>query len=378
MKRESVLVMQEKKLKVLNLMTGGQVGGIETLCYNWGKYAPFQNGFAFLTERGAVYEKMLEANFDIYDLTQEGSKISLSKIRKLIMIAKDYDIVMVHHGDPILRLYYIILSYHTKCKMVSYVHSCYGDNSQLSYGCMKNKMYEIIFQKAFDVSDAVIAVSKAGEKSYEQVYSVPQSKKYIVYNGIGSELINTGKQNVIDGCQPYKLLYIGRLNKIKGVDLLLRAVSTLKNDYELQLSIVGDGPERETLESLMGDLGLEHIVCFCGESMDIQKYLSNADIFIYPSTCQEVFGISLVEALSYGVPCVANCLGGIPEIIQDGYNGILTEETSSEGLTIAIKKLLDCCQNGTVKRYSENAKKTALKYTIDNNCNQVNNILEKI
>ena len=378
MKRESVLVMQEKKLKVLNLMTGGQVGGIETLCYNWGKYAPFQNGFAFLTERGAVYEKMLEANFDTYDLTREGSKISLSKIKKLVMIAKDYDIVMVHHGDPILRLYYIILSYHTKCKMVSYVHSCYGDNSQLSYGCMKNKMYEIIFQKAFDVSDAVIAVSKAGEKSYEQVYSVPQGKKYIVYNGIGSELINTGKQNVIDGCQPYKLLYIGRLNKIKGVDLLLRAVSTLKNDYELQLSIVGDGPERETLESLMGDLGLEHIVCFCGESMDIQKYLSNADIFIYPSTCQEVFGISLVEALSYGVPCVANCLGGIPEIIQDGYNGILTEETSSEGLTIAIKKLLDCCQNGTVKRYSENAKKTALKYTIDNNCNQVNNILEKI
>ena len=378
MKRESVLVMREKQLKVLNLMTGGQVGGIETLCYNWGKYAPFQNGFAFLTERGAVYEKMLEANFDTYDLTREGSKISLSKIKKLVMIAKDYDIVMVHHGDPILRLYYIILSYHTKCKMVSYVHSCYGDNSQLSYGRMKNKMYEIIFQKAFDVSDAVIAVSKAGEKSYEQVYSVPQGKKYIVYNGIGSELINTGKQNVIDGCQPYKLLYIGRLNKIKGVDLLLRAVSTLKNDYELQLSIVGDGPERETLESLMGDLGLEHIVCFCGESMDIQKYLSNADIFIYPSTCQEVFGISLVEALSYGVPCVANCLGGIPEIIQDGYNGILTEETSSEGLTIAIKKLLDCCQNGTVKRYSENAKKTALKYTIDNNCNQVNNILEKI
>lgn len=91
--------------------------------------------------------------------------------------------------------------------------------------------------------------------------------------------------------------------------------------------------------------------------MDIQKYLSNADIFIYPSTCQEVFGISLVEALSYGVPCVANCLGGIPEIIQDGYNGILTEETSVRGLMIAIKKLLDCCKNGTVKQYSENAKK---------------------
>ena len=59
MKRESVLVMQEKKLKVLNLMTGGQVGGIETLCYNWGKYAPFQNGFAFLTERGTFGESPL-------------------------------------------------------------------------------------------------------------------------------------------------------------------------------------------------------------------------------------------------------------------------------------------------------------------------------
>lgn len=165
-----MLVMQEKKLKVLNLMTGGQVGGIETLCYNWGKYAPFQNGFAFLTERGAVYEKMLEANFDTYDLTREGSKISLSKIKKLVMIAKDYDIVMVHHGDPILRLYYIILSYHTKCKMVSYVHSCYGDNSQLSYGRMKNKRYEIIFQKAFECQCSYCSIESRREKLRTSIF----------------------------------------------------------------------------------------------------------------------------------------------------------------------------------------------------------------
>ena len=48
---------------------------------------------------------------------------------------------------------------------------------------------------------------------------------------------------------------------------------------------------------------------------DIGKYLKTADIFVYPSICEEVFGISLVEAMSYGVPCVANEVGGIPEIL---------------------------------------------------------------
>ena len=115
--------MSNKPLRVLNLMTGGQVGGIETLCYNWGKYAPFQNGFAFLTEKGTVYEKMVEAGFITYDLSQDGKKISLKKMRKLIAIAREYDVVIVHHGDPILRLYYINLSHQTQCKLVSYIHS---------------------------------------------------------------------------------------------------------------------------------------------------------------------------------------------------------------------------------------------------------------
>lgn len=370
--------MRNNPLRALNLMTGGQVGGIETLCYNWGKYAPFQNGFAFLTEKGTVYEKMVEAGFITYDLSQDGKKISLKKIRKLIAIAREYDVVIVHHGDPILRLYYIILSHQTQCKLVSYIHSCYGDDSQLDYGWIKKSICKMIFQKAFDVSDAVIAVSRAGETSYEKLYNVPQNKKYIVYNGISNELINQGKENMLKRRQPYQLLYIGRLNKIKGVDLLIQAVDILKNEYEIQLNIVGDGPEREVLESLMNKLELENMVHFCGESMEIGKFLSGADVFIYPSTCQEVFGISLVEALSYGVPCVANCIGGIPEIIQDGYNGILTTEVTAKALADAIRKLLKCCEDGTLEQYSDHAKRTASKYTIKNNCLQVNDVLRRI
>ena len=75
---------------------------------------------------------------------------------------------------------------------------------------------------------------------------------------------------------------------------------------------------------------------------------------------------------------MANCMGGIPEIIEDGYNGILTTAVTAKALADAIKKLLECCEDGTIVQYSEHAKNTALKYTIKNNCLQVDDILRSI
>lgn len=365
-------------MKVLNLLTGGRIGGIETLCLSWGKYARFENGFAFLTELGTIYDEMVAANLVTYDLTDNGHKISIKKLRQLVEIAKQYDFIIVHHGDPILRLYYIVLSKFSNCKMVSYVHSCYGDYTQVNYGFPKKTIYRRIMQKAFDVSDIIISVSEAGEESFRKIYHVSDNKCQIVYNGISKEIHDEGLKNIVLDTPPYRIVYIGRLEKIKGVDLLIEAFAHLKERYDVTLDIVGGGKEAEQLKARTMEYSLFDEIHFRGEKTDIKEYLKKANVFVYPSVCEEVFGISLVEALAFGVPCVANRVGGIPEIVIDGINGTLTDEMSAVGISTAIERLIIAYQSGEIEKYSYEARRTAEKFTIEKNCSRVYEILNTI
>lgn len=107
-------------------------------------------------------------------------------------------------------------------------------------------------------------------------------------------------------------------------------------------------------------LGLRNLVSFEGQQRSLDLYYRKAHFFVYPSTWQEVFGISLVEAMAYGLPCIANNVGGIPEIIKDGQNGYLTQECTVDGVATAISKeiqigisddMIACCKE-TADRFS--------------------------
>ena len=365
-------------MRVLNLLTGGKIGGIETLCFNWGKYAQFENGFAFLTELGAIYYEMVAKNFITYDLTGSKHKTSIKKLIKLVDIAKQYDIIIVHHEDPILRMYYIALSKFTKCRFVNYVHSCYGDCSQMNYGFVKNRINRLILQKAFDVSDIIISVSDAGKASFGKIYHVSNDKCRVVYNGISEELYDEGCKNIVPSTPPYRIVYIGRLEKIKGIDLLIEAIRHLKEKYEVTLDIIGAGKEAERLKGEATEYSLSDVIQFLGEQTDISRYLREANIFVYPSVCEEVFGISIVEALAFGVPCVANRVGGIPEIIIDGQNGTLTDEISATGISTAIERLIIAYKSNEIDNYFFEAKRTAERFTIEKNCSRVYEILSEV
>lgn len=362
-------------MKVLNLMTGGDIGGIETLCYNWSKKNYFENGYAFMTLGGPIYDQMREEGAKVYGLFRIGGKFSIKKLIHLIKIANQYETIIVHHDDPILKIYFIIIALILQCHRISFVHSCYGDNSQILYRKIKRKIYNWIFQKTFDISEHIIFVSNAGKESCKQIYHIDEKKCHVIYNGISDEILKGGFYNQVSMKKPYIISYIGRLNYIKGVDLLIQAVAILSRNYNIHLEIVGDGKERDTLEKIAKDVGIEELTSFKGRQLDVKPYLKKSNIFVYPSRCEEVFGISIVEAMAYGIPCVANKIGGIPEIIENGKNGFLSDEISVNGIMEAIKKVIICYENGLIDEMSNSAKKTAARFTIDINCKEVRNVL---
>lgn len=135
-------------------------------------------------------------------------------------------------------------------------------------------------------------------------------------------------------------LFVGRLSAEKGVDHLIRAWQLMQN-CGATLWIVGDGPERSRLESMIREEKI-HNVQFTGflTHQEMDKIWAKSACSIIPSIWKEPFGMVVLEAWAKGRPVVAHRIGALPEIISDGVDGLLVSENSPEELAEAIRSLL--------------------------------------
>jgi glycosyltransferase involved in cell wall biosynthesis len=108
----------------------------------------------------------------------------------------------------------------------------------------------------------------------------------------------------------------------------------------VKLLLVGDGPERPALTELTQQLDLTDTVIFTGFQNQPGDYLGLMDVFLLPSFTEGT-SMTLLEAMSLGIPTVATLVGGTPEIVEDKETGFLIESDDQEAFTSAIKKLLD-------------------------------------
>ncbi len=360
---------KKKMIKVLHLLTGGGIGGIETLCREISKTDRFENGFVFLSFGGNIYDEMKANGAKVYPLFQLGGKFSLKKASKLIRIAKEYDVLIVHHEDPFLEWYFCNTIRKTSIKGIRYVHSCYADDFLQYKNPIKNHINHSIIQKSLNIADRVIYVSEAGKNSCHTMYHIKPDKERIIYNGISETILKEGesylsKERATWANKSKHILFTGRLVSIKGVDLLVSACAEIMKTHDVHLTLVGDGDERGKIEKQVEDLGISEKVCFAGFQTDIGGYLRDADIFIYPSTVQEVFGLSVVEAMAFGLLCIATPVGGIPEIIQDGVNGFLTESCTIQGIQKSIERGIGAPEY-QISRMAKEARRTAEQYSIE-------------
>ena len=137
--------------------------------------------------------------------------------------------------------------------------------------------------------------------------------------------------------QPPRLITVGRLTPVKNQVFLLRAVAGLPGDVRLQ--IIGEGPERSKLEAVASELGLWDRVIFSGEVTDIAEALSGSGIFLLGSHF-EGLPLSVLEAMSAGLPVVSTDVGGVSEAVVDGKTGLLVSPGDLEGFTASVERLI--------------------------------------
>jgi glycosyltransferase involved in cell wall biosynthesis len=183
-----------------------------------------------------------------------------------------------------------------------------------------------------------IAISKAIMNKWIDA-GLPKDKIQLIYNAqlpLDFEISHDREDSSED--IPVKLLFVGRLSAIKGVDILIKSLADIDKKI-WKLSIVGDGLERIPLEKLVKDRGLLQNVVFCGYQKEVKNFYAENDIVIVPSL-KEPFGRVVIEAMQFAIPVIASDTDGPSEIIENGKDGFLFKTGDVEALKEAIDFLI--------------------------------------
>lgn len=175
-------------------------------------------------------------------------------------------------------------------------------------------------------------------------YKVPPSKVAKIYNPIVSperSFLAQEKTNDpwVEDAEIPLVVSIGRLHRVKGHDLTIRAVARIPSTIPVKLAIIGEGPEYQNLKALIESLGVSKRVKLIGYTKNVYKYLKYANVCVLASRT-EGFGNVVAEALSMGVPIVATRSGGPEEILGNGEFGVLVDVGNVEQLATAIVEAL--------------------------------------
>lgn len=137
-----------------------------------------------------------------------------------------------------------------------------------------------------------------------------------------------------------QLLFIGLMNRRKGVHILLDALASLKEKkIDFLATLVGDGPDRQYFETLSRDLGLTEVVRFLGRQKNVADLYRQADFFVLPSYGEGLPGV-VMEAMTYGVPVVATDIPCLRELIPDDQTGLLVPAGNAPALAAAIQTMI--------------------------------------
>lgn len=280
---------------------------------------------------------------------------SLSVFAKLKEIIKKYNIDIVE--SPNLSAESIIYTFSKKAPLVTRLHTAY-------FEVVKNLNWPMSFDRRLSClledtlilkSDLVSCSTNAHATKIVSKIKIDVNKIKIIPLGVGLPPLAQGYDG--GNSKDLEVLFVGRLEKRKGVHVLLEAVPLILEEIpNVQFILIGrdtfvssdyvsfSGPkERSFKESLLNSLAAKYKknVHFLGyiRNEDLFPYFRSCNLFVAPSL-YESFGLVYIEAMSYGKPVVATNVGGIPEVVSNERDGILVEPNNSESLAQAIIRLL--------------------------------------
>ena len=334
-------------IKIVHVTHSMEIGGTEQVIMQLVRGLDrnkFTNVIACID--GAVGEmgKILEReNFQIHSFSRAAG-FDRNLIRQLrdFLKTEQVDIVHCHQYTP--YCYGTLAAIGLPAKVVFTEHGRFYPDS-FSW------KRRVVNQFLARTTDAIVSISEATRQALINFEWLPGKRISVIYNGmtldmeaanaeLAREQINAIQAGFLQAGDVL-LGTVARLDTIKNHPMMIRSIGRLHEKHpNCRLVIVGDGPERENLQQLVENHGLQKAVLFTGFKNNTPDYISSFDIFLLTSD-SEGTSMTLLEAMAFATPCVVTAVGGNPELIQHDQNGLLVQRDSDDELVAAIERLLD-------------------------------------
>jgi glycosyltransferase involved in cell wall biosynthesis len=250
-------------------------------------------------------------------------------------IQNPYELIHAHH--PIAGL--ALKQLYPDTPLIQTIHSSYERelilNGKIQENGLEHQFLVSLYRELETKSDTLITVSQSFAGYLSSFVDHPELIN-IIPNGFDEKRFKPiPHENEIA-----QLVTVCRLVPAKGLDILLNACAELKNrGYDYVLHIIGDGPFRKELEEQARELGIYNETIFYGYTLHPEEFIPFFDIFVLPSRA-ESFGSVFAEAALSCLTLVGTDVGGIPEQIEDGVNGLLVPVEDYVALSDALEKVI--------------------------------------
>jgi len=198
------------------------------------------------------------------------------------------------------------------------------------YFAKRTRFGRKIISKVINDSNAIFTQTKITRDEILNEY--PDARIEVMPNGID---VNS---NYMASDPSKNIVYAGSFIKRKGIEYLLRA---MKNLYGYKLTLIGDGPEKDNMESLANKLGINTEFLGAVPYNRVRKYMSKSSLLVLPAIDGEGLPNVILEAMSIGLPVVATSLAGIPNVVSDNQTGIIVKPRDSQVMAHAIKTIIE-------------------------------------
>lgn len=341
---------------------------IECVLKEWSQMeTPFDK--IILYTNSPIKQEQVVFPLDRFRIEIVGSRVPdpLWEWRSLRPKAKEIDVLFCPS-------YTIPVGYSGKCVVTNLGPA---ENIFLSYQWWRSQAYERLYKYSARKADRVLACSRSVKRRLVEIYSIPQSKINVTYlapshvfQPIGDkEILNKTRQKYIGGECPY-ILFVGKLARRHYIPNLLQAFAELYKTNNLPHKLLVVGPDYLNIDvpRLAQKLGIKDAIIHIPyvKHVDLPPLYNAAELFVYPASEAEGFGIPVIEAMACGTSVLTVNKGSLPEFAKDA--SLLVKDSSIEQLKMGLERLIfdpalreELAQKGIERAMSITWKKTAEK-----------------
>lgn len=387
-KRPAIGVIHSKKINMrIGIVCYPTYGGSGVLATELGKALADKGHMVhFITYQQPVRLNAFHANiyyhevqvptYPLFDFPPYESALSSTMVD--VILNQQLDLLHVHYAIPHASTAYLAKQIVSKTgRIVPFITTLHGTDITL---VGKDKTYAPVVTFSINESDAITAVSN---NLREETYKSFQIEKDIevIYNFVDTERFKRREaelKHFRDAIAPNGekvLLHVSNFRKVKRVPDVIKVFAQVREQVPAKLMLVGDGPDRPTIECMCREMGLCSDVRFVGKQEQLEDVMSISDLFLLPSD-YESFGLAALEAMAAEVPVISSNAGGLPEVNIHGETGYLSPVGDVDSMAkYAIELLKD---EKELKRVRKGALEQAQRFHISNVIPQYEALYEEV